>query len=89
MLRPLHSTDRTRGVVSADTQVALDALVLAWLAFVPRDVFDVSRDCAVVVCCSTSAIHLLTLALGVEGVFARVRALSRPVDDAGWKRRST
>jgi putative membrane protein len=33
-----------------------------------------------------SAIHLLTLALGAGSVFARGRALSQPLDDAGWKR---
>lgn len=33
-----------------------------------------------------SAIHLLTLALGIGGVFARGRALSRPLDDSGWSR---
>ena len=32
-----------------------------------------------------SAIHMLTLALGVGGIFARGRALSRPLDAAGWK----
>src|SRR5436309_6757914 len=43
-------------------------------------------DCAVVVAALLSAIHMLTLALGVGGVFARGLALSRPLDDAGWKR---
>jgi uncharacterized membrane protein len=33
-----------------------------------------------------SAIHLLTLALGAGAIFARGRALSRPLDDDGWKR---
>jgi uncharacterized membrane protein len=33
-----------------------------------------------------SAIHLLTLALGAAAIFARGRALARPLDDAGWKR---
>ena len=33
-----------------------------------------------------SAIHILTLALGVGAVFARGRALARPLDDAGWTR---
>jgi putative membrane protein len=33
-----------------------------------------------------SAIHMLTLALGLGGIFARGRALSRPLDDAGWDR---
>ena len=33
-----------------------------------------------------SAIHLLTLALGLGAVFARGRALARPLDDAGWRR---
>lgn len=33
-----------------------------------------------------SATHLLTLALGLGAVFARGRALARPLDDAGWRR---
>jgi putative membrane protein len=33
-----------------------------------------------------SAIHLLTLALGAAAVFARGRALARPLDEEGWKR---
>ena len=33
-----------------------------------------------------SAIHLLTLALGLGAIFERGRALSRPLDEAGWKR---
>ena len=33
-----------------------------------------------------SAVHLLTLALGLGSVFARGRALSQPLDEAGWKR---
>lgn len=33
-----------------------------------------------------SALHLLTLALGIGGVYARGRALSQPLDDDGWKR---
>ena len=33
-----------------------------------------------------SAIHLLTLALGAGAIFARGRAMSRPLDDQGWKR---
>ena len=32
-----------------------------------------------------SAIHLLTLALGAGALFLRGRALSRPLDDAGWR----
>jgi putative membrane protein len=40
----------------------------------------------VVVAALLSAIHMLTLALGIGGIFARGRALSRPLDDAGWKR---
>ena len=39
-----------------------------------------------VVAALLSAIHMLTLALGVGGIFARGRALSHPLDDAGWKR---
>jgi putative membrane protein len=33
-----------------------------------------------------SAIHLLTLALGLGGVVMRGRALARPLDEAGWQR---
>jgi uncharacterized membrane protein len=33
-----------------------------------------------------SAIHVLTLALGLGGVVARGRALSGPLDESGWKR---
>lgn len=33
-----------------------------------------------------SAIHMLTLGLGMGSIFARGRALARPLDDAGWKR---
>src|ERR1700722_15041132 len=33
-----------------------------------------------------SAVHVLTLALGLGAVFIRGRALDRPLDDAGWKR---
>ncbi len=33
-----------------------------------------------------SAIHLLTLALGLGAVFARGRALGGRLDDAGWRR---
>jgi putative membrane protein len=32
-----------------------------------------------------SAIHVLTLALGLGAVFARGRALAGPLDDAGWR----
>jgi putative membrane protein len=33
-----------------------------------------------------SAIHMLALALGAAAIFSRGRALSRPLDDAGWQR---
>ena len=33
-----------------------------------------------------SAIHVLTLALGLGAVFARGRALARPLDEDGWRR---
>lgn len=39
-----------------------------------------------VVAALLSAIHMLTLALGLGAVFMRGRALARPLDDAGWKR---
>jgi putative membrane protein len=41
---------------------------------------------AVVVSALLSAIHLLTLALGLGAVFARGQALARRLDDAGWRR---
>jgi putative membrane protein len=40
----------------------------------------------VVVAALLSAIHMLTLALGLGGIFARGRALAHPLDDAGWSR---
>ena len=39
-----------------------------------------------VVAAFLSAIHVLTLALGAGAIFARGRALSRPLNDDGWKR---
>lgn len=33
-----------------------------------------------------SAVHVLTLALGLGAVFIRGRALARPLDEAGWQR---
>jgi len=33
-----------------------------------------------------SAIHVLTLALGLGAVFERGRALAHPLDEAGWRR---
>ena len=33
-----------------------------------------------------SAVHVLTLALGLGAVFLRGRALARPLDEAGWER---
>ncbi len=33
-----------------------------------------------------SAVHVLTLALGLGAVFMRGRALARPLDEAGWAR---
>lgn len=33
-----------------------------------------------------SAVHLLTLALGLGAIFARGRALSGPLDEEGWRR---
>jgi uncharacterized membrane protein len=45
------------------------------------------RHCAVVIFAALlSAIHMLTLALGLGGIFARGRAMSRPLDEDGWKR---
>jgi putative membrane protein len=39
-----------------------------------------------VVAALLSAIHVLTLALGLGAIIARGRALARPLDEAGWKR---
>jgi putative membrane protein len=33
-----------------------------------------------------SAVHVLTLALGLGAVFARGRSLARPLDETGWQR---
>ena len=41
---------------------------------------------SVVIAALLSAIHLLTLALGLGAVVARGRALAAPLDAAGWKR---
>jgi putative membrane protein len=41
---------------------------------------------AVVIGALLSAIHVLTLAIGLGAVFMRGRALARPLDDAGWQR---
>src|SRR6185503_3586943 len=43
-------------------------------------------NCVVVISALLSAIHVLTLALGLGAVFARGRALAHPLDDAGWQR---
>jgi len=40
----------------------------------------------VIVSALLSAIHALTLALGLGAVFLRGQALARPLDDAGWRR---
>jgi putative membrane protein len=40
----------------------------------------------VIVAALLSAIHLLTLALGLGALFARGRALAGPLDEAGWTR---
>ena len=40
----------------------------------------------VVISAVLSAIHMLTLALGLGAVFARGRALAGPLDEAGWRR---
>jgi putative membrane protein len=40
----------------------------------------------VVVPALLSAIHVLTLALGLGAIFARGRALARPLDESGWTR---
>jgi uncharacterized membrane protein len=40
----------------------------------------------VVISALLSAVHLLTLALGLGAVFLRGRALAGPLDEAGWRR---
>jgi putative membrane protein len=40
----------------------------------------------VVIAALLSAIHVLTLALGLGAVVIRGRALARPLDEAGWRR---
>jgi putative membrane protein len=40
----------------------------------------------VIVAALLSAVHILTLALGLGAVFMRGRALGQPLDEAGWKR---
>jgi len=39
----------------------------------------------VVISALLSAIHILTLAIGLGAVFLRGRALARPLDDRGWR----
>jgi uncharacterized membrane protein len=56
------------------------------------DVFIVANratglvNCAVLISALLSAIHVLTLALGLGAVVMRGRALARPLDEAGWRR---
>lgn len=45
-----------------------------------------SPTAAVLVAALLSAIHMLTLAVGVGAVVERGRALAAPLDDAGWNR---
>jgi putative membrane protein len=40
----------------------------------------------VIVSALLSAVHVLTLALGLGAVYIRGRALAQPLDDAGWRR---
>jgi putative membrane protein len=40
----------------------------------------------VVISALLSAVHMLTLALGLGGVFIRGRALAGPLDEMGWQR---
>ena len=49
--------------------------------------FEVSWDVLVVLTSALlSAIHVLTLALGLGAIVVRGRALARPLDDVGWQR---
>ena len=43
-------------------------------------------DCVVVISALLSAVHVLTLALGLGAVFMRGRALARPLDEVEWQR---
>ncbi len=43
-------------------------------------------DGIVIISALLSAVHVLALALGLGAVFARGRALARPLDEAGWQR---
>jgi putative membrane protein len=54
----------------------------AFLASSPRS----QIDCAVVISALLSAVHVLTLALGLGAVFMRGRALAGPLDEMGWQR---
>src|SRR5215471_8843706 len=68
------ATDRSKLSVTSSTQLIPSAL-------------RYSQDRRVMaVAALLSAIHLLTLALGAGAIFARGRAMSRPLDDQGWKR---
>jgi putative membrane protein len=40
----------------------------------------------VIISALLSALHVLTLALGLGAVYIRGRALAQPLDDAGWRR---
>jgi putative membrane protein len=44
------------------------------------------KDYAVFISALLSAIHVLTLALGLAAVFIRGRALAGPLDETGWRR---
>jgi putative membrane protein len=45
-----------------------------------------AESCFVIVSALLSAVHFLTLALGLGAVFMRGRALAGPLDEAGWQR---
>src|SRR5207247_9448592 len=44
------------------------------------------RTLPMIVSALLSAVHVLTLALGLGAVFMRGRAMARPLDEAGWRR---
>jgi putative membrane protein len=50
------------------------------------NLFAKTLHCVVITSALLSAIHVLTLALGLGAVFIRGRALAGPLDEAGWNR---
>src|SRR5215467_217902 len=83
--------DRATGTRAASPAEALPILALASGGCLRRTrlgfrTSSAVGSCAMLIAALLSAIHMLTLALGAGGLFARGLALSSPLDDAGWKR---